>query len=192
MTIPNVISAIRIALVPLFLWLLLAADDPAAAGWLLLGIGATDWVDGYLARRLGQESELGKVLDPLADRLAVAAAVVGGWISGAVPWPVALAIGVREGLVAAGAVLLALRARVAIEVRWVGKAGTFGLYGGVAAFFVHAGWGGTLFLWLAWLAVIPGLVFYYVAAVLYVGDARRALRPRPPVSSDPPPTRGDR
>lgn len=185
MTIPNVISGVRILLVPLFLWLLLARDDPATAGWLLLGIGGTDWVDGYLARRLNQVSAIGKILDPTADRLAVAAAVIGGWISGALPWPVALAITVREVVVTAVAAVLAARLRTALEVRWVGKAGTFGLYGAIASFYVYAGWGHDIFLWLAWGSAIPALVFYYVSAVLYIGDARRLIAASPPVSSSP-------
>ncbi|MEX2322572.1 MAG: CDP-alcohol phosphatidyltransferase family protein [Acidimicrobiia bacterium] len=184
MTIPNIVSGIRILLVPLFLWLLLARDDPAAAGWLLLGIGATDWVDGYLARRLDQVSSIGKILDPTADRLAVGAAVIGGWIAGVLPWPVALAIAVREVLVTTVAAVLAIRLKTALEVRWVGKAGTFGLYGAIASFFVHAGSGHDVFLWLAWGSAIPALVFYYVSAVMYVGDARRLIATGPSVSSD--------
>jgi cardiolipin synthase (CMP-forming) len=191
MTIPNVVSAIRIALVPVLLWLLLGADAPAAAGWLLLGLGVTDWVDGYLARRLDQVSELGKILDPVADRLAVAAAVIGGWISGALPWPVALAIIIREGVIGAGTLILFTRRRVTLEVRWIGKAATFALYGAVSAFFVYAGDGGRFFQWAAWGAAVPGLVLYYASAVAYVGDARRALASEESVSS-PPPNRGDR
>jgi cardiolipin synthase (CMP-forming) len=191
-TIPNLVSLARIALVPVMLWLLLVSDRPAAAGWLFAFIGASDWVDGYLARRLDQVSALGKILDPVADRLAVAAAVVGGWISGALPWPVAAAIVGREGLVAVGALLLAWRIRVAVEVRPVGKAATFGVYAGVAAFLIHAGWDTAFFAWAAWLAVVPGLVLYYAAAVLYVGDARRALRAGSGVPSEPAPTGEDR
>ena len=177
MTIPNLVSALRIALVPLVLWLLLARDQPAAAGWLLAVVGATDWVDGYLARRLDQVSDLGKVLDPLADRLAVGAAIVGGWISGALPWGVALALVLRESAVAVGALFL-FRRRVTIPVRFVGKTATFALYAGIAAFFVHAGGAGEPFRWIAWGAVLPGIALYYWAAASYVGDARRALAER--------------
>jgi cardiolipin synthase len=183
-TIPNIVSVIRILLVPLFLWLLLARDDPAAAGWLLLAIGATDWIDGFLARRLNQVSAIGKVLDPTADRLAVGAAVVGGWIAGVLPWPVALAIVVREMIVTTVAAVLAIRLKTALEVRWVGKAGTFGLYGAITSFFVYAGWGQDVFRWLAWSWAIPALVFYYISAVIYIGDARRLIATGPPVSSD--------
>lgn len=192
MTIPNVISTARIALVPVFLWLLLARDTPAAAGWLLVGLGATDWIDGFLARRLGQVSEIGRILDPLADRLAVAAALIGGWISGALPWPVAAVIGLREVVVGAAALVLAIRARTAIEVRWIGKVATFLLYGAIASFFVYAGWGGAFYRWAAWLGVIPGVVLYYAAAVAYLGDIRRALRGTDPVSSGEPQPGGDR
>ena len=71
LTVPNVITLVRLALVPVFLWLLFGADDWLAAGLLLGGLGATDWVDGYVARRYNQVSELGKMLDPIADRVAV-------------------------------------------------------------------------------------------------------------------------
>lgn len=180
MTLPNFVSAARIALVPLFLWLLLGRDQPAAAGWLLVAIGATDWVDGYLARRLDQVSDLGKVLDPLADRLAVAAAVIGGWISGTLPWGVALALVIRESAVAVGALFL-LGRRLVLPVRFVGKVATFALYGSLAAFLVHAGGGGEAFRWLAWATAIPGVVLYYVVAALYARDARRALTGGGPV-----------
>ena len=69
LTVPNAITLVRLACIPLFLWLLFAQDDRASAAWLLGVVGATDWVDGYAARHLHQVSELGKVLDPTADRL---------------------------------------------------------------------------------------------------------------------------
>jgi cardiolipin synthase len=182
-TIPNLISLVRVALVPLFLWLVLGADRPAEAGWLLGGIGATDWVDGYLARRLGQVSELGKILDPLADRLAIAAAVIGGWISGVLPWPIALLLVIRETAVAGGAAYLALRTRVRLDVRQAGKAATLGLYTAIGSFYVYAGIDHPFFWWAAWVLVIPGLILYYAVAAQYVADARRATREPPAVSS---------
>ena len=71
LTVPNLVTVIRLACVPLFCWLLFERNDRTAAAWLLAVLGATDWVDGYLARRLHQVSELGKVLDPTADRIVV-------------------------------------------------------------------------------------------------------------------------
>jgi cardiolipin synthase len=182
-TIPNVISALRIAMVPVFLWLLLGRDDPAAAGWLLIAIGATDWVDGFLARRLDQVSELGKILDPVADRLAITAAVIGGWIAGVLPWPVALLLIVREVVVTLGAAYLAARGGARLDVRWAGKAATWAVYGSVASFYVYAGTDHAAWLWIAWIYAVPGLVLYYAVAVQYFGDARTILAGPPEVSS---------
>ena len=66
---PNVITVVRLCCIPVFLWLLFGRDNRAGAAWLLGALGATDWVDGYVARRFGQVTELGKMLDPTADRL---------------------------------------------------------------------------------------------------------------------------
>ena len=76
LTLPNLISVIRLLLVPVFLWLVFGADEIGWAGVLLGVIGATDWIDGYLARRLDQVSEVGKFLDPLADKLIVLSTLV--------------------------------------------------------------------------------------------------------------------
>lgn len=175
LTIPNLISAVRIALVPVFLWLMFGPDQYAAAGWLLGGIAATDWVDGYLARRLGQVSEIGKILDPVADRLAVACAVIAGWITGTLPWWFALALVVREAFVSLAAVWLAARTGAKIAVRTLGKAATFGVYVAVPNFIIEAGTGYAFHHWVAWIFGVPGLVMYYAVLVQYVGDARAAV-----------------
>ena len=182
-TIPNLISVIRIGLLPVFLWLVFGKDSPTAAAFLIGGIGATDWVDGYLARRLGQVSELGKMLDPTADRLTVAAAVIAGWVSGALPWPIAVLIVARESIVAIGALILAVKAGTKLEVRYVGKLATLLIYFAIPSFFLHAGTGDAVWSWVGWGMAVPGLALYYVAAALYLGDMRRAIRPTP-VSSD--------
>jgi len=183
LTIPNVISLARVAMVPLFLWLLFGADSPLAAGLLLGAIGATDWVDGFLARRLGQVSELGKLLDPVADRLAITAAVVGGWVAGVLPWPVALALVVREVLIGIGA-FIAWRWGLRVEVRFLGKVATFALYSAIASFFVYAGFDHPLFLWWGWGVAVSGLILYYLVGVQYFFDILRARRQATPVSSD--------
>lgn len=188
LTVPNLVSLIRVALVPLFLWLLFGRDDPAAAGILIGVVGSTDWVDGYLARRLGQVSAVGKVLDPLADRLAVAAAVIGGWIAGVLaPW-FAAAIVAREVVVAAGAALLAVRARLRLDVRYLGKVATFVLYFAFPAFYVDAAGWHPVFAWIGWGIGVPALIAYWVVAVQYIDDLMVALRRASsrPVSSDRP------
>jgi cardiolipin synthase len=183
LTIPNVISAVRVAMVPLFLWLLFGADAPLPAGLLLGAIGATDWVDGFLARRLGQVSELGKLLDPLADRLAITAAVIGGWVAGVLPWPVALALVVRETLIGMGA-LVAWRWGLRVEVRFIGKVATFGLYSAIASFYVYAGFDHPFFLWWAWGVAVPGLILYYLVGGQYFLEVLRMRRETGPVSSN--------
>lgn len=169
LTIPNLISLIRLGLIPVFLWLLLGRDDPFAAGWLLGAIGATDWVDGYLARRLDQVSELGKFLDPLADRIAIVAAVIGGLISGYLPSAFAWALIAREVLIGLGAIYVAVRGHTKLAVRQLGKLATFMVYIAVAWFFV-----GTEWEWIraaAWIVGVPGLILYYVVGFQYFGDA---------------------
>lgn len=118
-------------------------------------------------------SELGKFLDPLADRLAVATAVIGGMMTGVLPLVLGWLLITREALVGAGALWMMARHR-RIEVRWLGKLATFILYGAIAAFFVAAGgWGRDFFTIIGWLFGVPGLVFYWWAAIEYFGDMRR-------------------
>ena len=175
LTLPNLVSVLRLFLIPVFLWLLFGRDDPAAAGWLLGFIGATDWIDGYLARRLNQVSELGKILDPVADRLAVAAAVIGGLIAGVLPAWFAWALILREVIVGVGAVY-AWRRGVKLDVRFMGKTATFMLYGAITAFYLGAGYDAEWLRVLAYLVGVPGLVLYYLVGYQYVGDVRDALR----------------
>jgi cardiolipin synthase len=176
LTIPNLISLARLALIPVFVWLLVGRDEPVWAGILLGVIGSTDWVDGYLARKLDQVSEVGKILDPLADRIAVATALVAGLATGYLPGWFAWALIVRETLVAVGALIVALRGHTSIAVRQLGKLATFLVYNAVAWFFVGVGWDPALYI--AWLAGVPGLILYYVVAFQYVGDAATAIRAR--------------
>lgn len=175
-TIPNLVSLVRILAVPAFLWLLLARRQIAAAGWLLLAIGSTDWVDGWLARRLGQVSKLGKALDPVADRLAIVAALIGGIIADVLPALIVVPLLVREVFMAGLTGWLMLSGHGMIEVRRVGKFATLLLYGAIPSFYVAAGgFVPGLFLPLGWVAGVVGLVLYYVAAYHYVGDARTRL-----------------
>ena len=177
LTVPNVLSFARILLIPVFV-LLLLHHGTELSGLLLLGfVVSTDWVDGVVARRTGQVTELGKWLDPIADRAAIAAALVTLVVREAFPLWAALLILVRDGLVLmAGMVLLARRRR--IDVRFIGKVATFSLMFGVPA----VAWGNfglplaAAARALGWIAFGIGIVEYYVAAVLYAFDLRAALR----------------
>lgn len=125
LTVPNVLSTLRLLAIPLFLYLLLV---PEADGWaltVLLLSGATDWLDGKLARALDQSSQLGALLDPLVDRLSVVSALAAFVARGIIPWWVA-AILIGRDLVLAGTLLIYRRRGLPPpEVIYLGKAATF-------------------------------------------------------------------
>ena len=177
LTIPNIITAVRLSLMPVFVYLLFAEDERFWAGWLLFAIGSTDWLDGFLARRLGQVSTVGKVLDPVADRLLFFVGGISILIDGSVPtWLVVLVL-VREVLVAAGTLALAGMGARRIDVTWYGKAATFLLMGAFPAFLVsHSDTGAAdAYGVLAWSVAIPGLALSYFSALLYIPKGRVAL-----------------
>jgi cardiolipin synthase len=177
LTLPNVITAIRLSCLPLFLWLLFGRDNRVGAAAVLAALGATDWVDGFLARRLGQISEVGKILDPVADRLLFFVGIGGILIDGSVPVWFAVVVLVREALVAAATLLLAALGAKRIDVTWAGKKGTFGLMVAFPLFLAGAGEGTWADVsWIAaWIAGIPGLALSLYAAAGYVPIARKAL-----------------
>ncbi|MDX1691523.1 MAG: CDP-alcohol phosphatidyltransferase family protein [Acidimicrobiia bacterium] len=185
LNLPNLVSLVRIGLVPLFLYLVFGPEEFVWAGLLLGVIGSTDWVDGQLARRLDQVTELGKLLDPLADRLAIVAAVIGGWIAGILPPWFAAALVVREVVIGLGALVVAVRVRAKLDVRWLGKAATLALYTSIAFFYIRAGAEAAIWDAIAWGFGIPGLVLYYVVAGQYLGDAAGLLRRSGRVTSGP-------
>lgn len=178
LTVPNLITLVRLLCIPVFLWLLFGRHEQTAAAILLAVLGATDWVDGYVARRFGQVSTLGKVLDPTADRLLVGTAVIAVMAYGAVPLWFGVATIAREVLVSVMVVLLASLGAARIDVLWVGKAGTFGLMFAYPTFLLAyggAGWQAP-FTVIAYVTGITGLVLAWIAAASYVGPARKALR----------------
>lgn len=176
-TVPNGITLVRLACIPLFLWLLFGAHRQTDAAVLLAGLGATDWVDGFVARRFGQVSTLGKVLDPVADRVLVVTAVIAIIVYGAVPVWFGVATLVREVAVSGAVLLLASLGAARIDVLWVGKAGTFALMFSYPAFLLsdgNAGWQEPIRI-IAWITGIIGLALAWIAAGSYVPVARRAL-----------------
>jgi cardiolipin synthase len=176
LTIPNLITVVRLACVPLFCWLLFGREDRTAAAWLLAVLGATDWVDGYLARRLHQVSELGKVLDPLADRILLGTVLVSLLIDGSVPAVVAWGALVREVLVSIAVLALAAAGAKRIDVQWAGKAGTLSFMVAFPLFMMgtHGPWGWPAEV-VAWGFALGGLVLSWYAAATYIPIGRRAL-----------------
>ena len=178
LTAPNVITMVRLLCIPLYLWLLFGAHHQIAAAVLLAALGATDWVDGFVARRYGQVSTFGKVLDPTADRILVGTAVISIMIYGAVPLWFGLATIAREVLVSAMVLLLASLGAARIDVLCVGKAGTVGLMFAYPTFLLSdgtAGWQEPIRI-IAWATGLVGLGLAWWAAASYIGPARRALR----------------
>jgi cardiolipin synthase len=181
LTVPNVISFSRIALIPVF-FLLIVDPDTTTAGVILFAVViATDWVDGTIARRTGQVTELGKVLDPVADRLAIAAGIIALVIRGVFPVWAAVAILARDLVVLVAGSYVLSRTHVRLDVRWIGKVATFSLMVAVPA----VSWGaldlplGAAGTTIGWVCFTVGIVEYYLAAFAYARDARRALRSAP-------------
>jgi cardiolipin synthase len=178
LTIPNLISFVRLLGVPLFLYLFLVTHQQVAAVIVLAVGGTTDWVDGYLARRLGQVSRLGELLDPLADRLYILATLLAFTVRGVIPWPFTAALVLRELVVGATIPVLRRYGYGPLPVHYIGKTATFLL---LAAFPVlllaqvsagarplarPIGWG------LAWW----GIVLYWVAGVFYLVQFAAVIR----------------
>jgi cardiolipin synthase (CMP-forming) len=180
LTLPNLVTMLRLACIPLFLWLLLGSDHTAQAAWLLAFLGTTDWIDGYLARHLHQGSELGKILDPTADRLLLVAATV-GIVAFGVPGEVAtlaIVLLARETLVGAASLALAAAGARRIDVLWVGKAGTLAVMFALPMLLLApevTGFWHVVLLIGGWGFGIPGTVLGYYAAAKYVPAARAAL-----------------
>jgi cardiolipin synthase len=178
LTAPNLITLARLLCIPIFLWLLFGLHHQTYAAVLLAVLGATDWVDGFVARRYHQVSTLGKVLDPAADRVLVGTAVIAVIVHGAVPVWFGVATLAREALVSVMVVLLATLGAARINVLWIGKAGTFALMFAYPAFLLADGtasWQGPIRV-VAWICGLIGLVLGWSAAAGYVGPARDALR----------------
>ncbi|MCU4184708.1 CDP-alcohol phosphatidyltransferase family protein [Acidiferrimicrobium sp. IK] len=179
LTVANGFTLVRLLCVPLFV---IELSRPHRSGWLtaaylLAALGATDWVDGQLARRLHQVSDLGKVLDPLADRLLLVVAAVSIIAVGAIPvWVAVIAVG-REVVVVVGFVIVAALGGRRMDVALAGKASTFLLMVALPLFLVghsHAGWRHVA-EGLAWVAVIPALCIGWYAVAAYVPRARAAI-----------------
>lgn len=179
-TVPNALSAIRILLIPAFVLLILDRGTRLAGFLLLAAVVSTDWVDGYVARRTGQVTEIGKLLDPLADRLAMTAALITFVVTDLLPLWAALVILVRDALVLGAGVWLAISGGPRIEVRTIGKYATFTLMWGLPLI----AWGNAglpaddLARVLGWVWFPVGAIEYYVAAAAYTGDLRAASRAR--------------
>jgi cardiolipin synthase len=182
-TIPNVISMTRLLGVPLFLWLVLG---PEADGWALVVLmvsGVTDWLDGYLARRLNQWSTLGQILDPVADRLYILAVVVGLALRDIIPWWVAVILPLRDLLLWVLVPFLRTRGYSALPVHFLGKAATFNLLYAFPLLLLGDGTGAmaTLANVFGWAFALWGIGLYWWAGILYAYQVVVLLRESEPL-----------
>jgi cardiolipin synthase (CMP-forming) len=180
LTVPNAISLVRIVAIPVFCWL--TANDPTRLWGIALFavVVSTDWVDGVVARRTGQVTEVGRILDPVADRLAIAAGLITFALVGIFPFWAALLILLRDAALLLGGAAVLWGKGIRVDVRWIGKIATFSLMAAIA----WIAWGnaggplGQVLLVGGWLAYVVGIVESYLAAGLYLIDVRDALADR--------------
>jgi cardiolipin synthase len=180
LTIPNLISFARLLGVPVFLWLVLAVDSKTGDWWavgLLMASGLSDWLDGKIARALNQQSRLGQLLDPAADRLYIVATVIGLAVRGVIPWWLVAVLGVRELVM--GVVLLLLRRGgwEPLQVSFAGKTATLCLLYAFPLLLLgsHPTSYAEVVRIIGWSFVIWGSALYWWAAGLYIVQARQLL-----------------
>lgn len=177
-TIPNILSFLRLLGVPLFVWLILG---PQADGWafaVLAVSSITDWLDGKIARATGQITRLGQLLDPIADRLYIAAAIITFAIRGIIPWWLLVALLARDALMALVMIRLKRHGVVGLPVHFLGKAATFFLLFAFPLLLLSGIEGpfGTTVLVFGWALLLWGTALYWYAAVLYIEQAERVVR----------------
>jgi cardiolipin synthase len=186
LTVPNALSLFRLALVPVFLWLVLILQADGWAVFVLAVSGFTDYLDGYLARRLGQISKIGQVLDPLVDRLTVAATLIALALRDIIPWWLVGLLVARELVLVSILPMLRRHGLVALPIHYLGKAATFVLFWGFP--FVLFGAGSAswqqVFDIVGWALIIWGVALYWYGALLYVDQAVRMSRSLPNLAAD--------
>ncbi|QLL05142.1 CDP-alcohol phosphatidyltransferase family protein [Mycobacterium vicinigordonae] len=192
LTVPNVLSVIRLALIPVFIYLMLVGHHNGWAVAILMFSGFSDWADGKIARLLDQSSRLGMLLDPAVDRLYMVTVPIVLMLSGIVPWWFVVILVARDAVLAATLPLLRSRGLSALPVSYVGKAATFALMSGFPLVLLGQ-WDA---LWsrivgaCGWAFLIWGLYMYLWAFVLYMAQVVLVMRQMPNVRRRRPATPG--
>ena len=178
-TVPNLLSMVRLALVPVFVWALVERE----LGWaalVLVVAGVSDFADGKIARRYGLTSRLGQVLDPIADRLYIAATLLGLAAVGVIPWWLVAVLFARELFILLMYPVVRHHHLPIPEVTFIGKAATFNLLGGFPLVLLgHVpGWWSVLSLASGWALVWWGTVLYWVTGLVYAWQVAVMVRQR--------------
>ena len=178
LTVPNLVSVGRIACIPWFLWLLLGADERWWAAVLWGALGATDWVDGWWARRFNSVSEMGKLLDPVSDRAVLIVGIFAVGLDGVVPWWLVWLTLAREGFIAVAGIGLGALGVRRLDVTWWGKCATFGLYFAFPLLLAGASDIAVAdeFRVAGWVCAVPSLLFSYLSAGQYIPMGLRAFK----------------
>jgi cardiolipin synthase (CMP-forming) len=192
-TIPNAISLARLLGVPVFLWLVLGVDSKAGDWWaigLLIAASASDWLDGKIARALNQQSRLGELLDPAADRLYIVATIVALAVRAIIPWWLVAILAARELLMAVVLAVLRRRGWGTLQVSFVGKTATLCLLYAFPLLFLgaHVASYAETARVAGWTFVFWGSALYWCSALLYIVQARRLLAGPAPQAAPAPAT----
>lgn len=176
-TLPNILSFFRLALVPLFLAFIIVGED-ALALLVLIVSSITDFLDGYLARRLNQVSRLGQLLDPAADRLYIFAALIGLAWRDVLPWWLVAVILARDVMLAILGVILANHGYGPLPVHHLGKVATFCLFVALPLLMLGEAFDAfaPISLPLGWAFALWGAFLYWWAGIVYIGETRRVIR----------------
>jgi cardiolipin synthase len=177
LTVPNAISLARLLLVPVFALLIVRGEDGWAVAVLAVS-GASDWLDGVLARRLGQVSRLGQLLDPAADRLFIVVTLVALTWRDVVPWWLLGVLVLRDVVLAVMLVVLARAGYAPLQVHLAGKAGTFALLYAFPLLLLAQwnSWVGAVAGVAGWAFALWGVALYWFSAAVYLAQARQLLR----------------
>jgi cardiolipin synthase (CMP-forming) len=180
LTVPNGISVLRLLGVPVFLWLVLGLRTATGDAWavgVLIASAASDWLDGKIARAFNQQSKLGAVLDPAADRLYIAATLIALAVRAIIPWWLVGLLAAREIAVGVALAVLNRRGFGALQVSFVGKAATLCLLYAFPLLFLgdHGGPAATVARVAGWAFAIWGTALYWWAGSLYIVQARGLL-----------------
>lgn len=177
LTVPNALSAIRLLLVPLFLWLVLGPEWDELALLVLMVAGITDYLDGKLARKLGQTTKIGAILDPVADRLYILAVVIGLGLREIIPWQLAVLLPLRDVFLFGLVPFLRTRGYSSLPVHFLGKAATAGLLYAFPLLLLGDAEGTVADLAnvFGWAFTIWGVGLYWWAGILYAFQVRKLL-----------------
>lgn len=181
LTVPNLLTILRLVLLGFFVWLVFIPRDDLLAAAILLAIGVTDYLDGFIARRWSQVSRLGQLLDPLVDRITIATVVISLALRQVIPWWVVGALLAREILLLGLVPLLRSRGLLALPVHYLGKAATFALFLSFPLLLAGTGsqaWQAVVDI-TGWALLLWGVGLYWYGAILYVEQTMRIVRTMP-------------